>query len=135
MRALLVLLFFVDIQVSSGALILQDKASCFPAEVLLGPCGDSDRASACGAEWMRTGPFDVIDACAAPGNKTSHLAMLLETNSERKADGSAILAFDKSKPRMALLARRMKQAGADKVRHAFRSAVVSRRGSPRYVRH
>ncbi|KAF9977506.1 hypothetical protein BGZ73_005777 [Actinomortierella ambigua] len=43
---------------TSGVLILQDKASCFPAAILAPP-KDSY----------------VIDGCAAPGNKTSQLAM------------------------------------------------------------
>ena len=43
-----------------GSLILQDKASCFPAHVL-----------------KPTPGAHCIDACAAPGNKTSHLAAML----------------------------------------------------------
>jgi 25S rRNA (cytosine2278-C5)-methyltransferase len=46
-----------------GKIILQDKASCFPAYLLLGE------------EDEEVG--DVIDACAAPGNKTTHLASIL----------------------------------------------------------
>ncbi|KAJ8319844.1 hypothetical protein KUTeg_001431 [Tegillarca granosa] len=45
----------------SGEIILQDKASCFPAFILSPPEG------AC-----------VIDCCAAPGNKTSHLASIMQ---------------------------------------------------------
>ncbi|XP_032286704.1 probable 28S rRNA (cytosine-C(5))-methyltransferase isoform X4 [Phoca vitulina] len=45
----------------AGHLILQDKASCLPAALLAPPPG-----------------AHVIDACAAPGNKTSHLAALLK---------------------------------------------------------
>jgi 25S rRNA (cytosine2278-C5)-methyltransferase len=52
-----------DIAYTSGKIILQDKASCFPAAVLAPP--SSNRAC-------------VIDATAAPGNKTSHLSALME---------------------------------------------------------
>ncbi|KAI5128044.1 28S Rrna (Cytosine-C(5))-Methyltransferase [Manis pentadactyla] len=45
----------------AGHLILQDKASCLPAMLLAPPPG-----------------AHVIDACAAPGNKASHLAALLK---------------------------------------------------------
>ncbi len=44
-----------------GLIILQDKASCFPAYLLDPHCAE-------GA---------IVDACAAPGNKTTHLATLL----------------------------------------------------------
>lgn len=46
----------------SGKVILQDKASCFPAIVLSPPATDDTV---------------VIDATAAPGNKTSHLSALM----------------------------------------------------------
>lgn len=46
-----------------GAIILQDKASCFPAYLLVG----HNPGAVVG---------DSIDGCAAPGNKTSHLAAL-----------------------------------------------------------
>ena len=51
--------------VKSGKIILQDKSSCFSALV----CASS-------------GDFrgDYIDACSAPGNKTSHLAALLHAS-------------------------------------------------------
>ncbi|KAJ0403689.1 hypothetical protein P43SY_003801 [Pythium insidiosum] len=88
--------------VKSGKLVLQDKASCFPAFVLHGE--RSDRAGAVG---------DVIDACAAPGNKTSHVAMLLR---QRAPDGeSRVFAFDRSAKRLDLLRRRMRLVGADGV--------------------
>jgi putative methyltransferase len=48
--------------VKEGKIILQDKASCFPAFVLMQK----------GKHWG-----DAIDACAAPGNKTSHLASIM----------------------------------------------------------
>ena len=47
----------------SGRVILQDKASCFPATVL--------------AQDIHEPHGDFIDATAAPGNKTTHLSALL----------------------------------------------------------
>lgn len=54
--------FHSDLHYKAGKIILQDKASCFPAIVLAPP--SSDHAV-------------VIDATAAPGNKTSHLSALM----------------------------------------------------------
>ncbi|CAK4610430.1 hypothetical protein LEN26_006423 [Aphanomyces euteiches] len=87
--------------VTSGRLILQDKASCFPGYILHGERGADDYG-------------DVIDACAAPGNKTSHVAMLVarKTASPRPI---RVFAFDKSATRLDLLKRRMAAAGADKI--------------------
>lgn len=87
--------------VKSGKLVLQDKASCFPAFVLHGEHRDaSERAG------------DVIDACAAPGNKTSHVAMLLHQQDSKKSTKRRVFAFDRSAKRLDLLKRRMKLAGA-----------------------
>jgi hypothetical protein len=55
--------FHDDPSYKSGKIILQDKASCFPAVVLAPPANDN---------------AVVIDATAAPGNKTSHLSALMQ---------------------------------------------------------
>jgi 16S rRNA C967 or C1407 C5-methylase (RsmB/RsmF family) len=55
--------FHDDPTYKSGKIILQDKASCFPAIVLAPPARDN---------------AVVIDATAAPGNKTSHLSALMQ---------------------------------------------------------
>ncbi|PGH03195.1 hypothetical protein GX51_04230 [Blastomyces parvus] len=93
-----------------GRIILQDKASCFPAYLLLG--GDVNR-------WRG----DLMDACAAPGNKTTHLASLLCSGSEHcREDGvglaqqkSKIFACDASHARSKILQRMVTVAGADKM--------------------
>lgn len=91
----------------SGAIILQDKASCFPALLL-------DPASLDGG--------DVVDSCAAPGNKTTHLAALVSSSSSSSGAGGAdnppspprkIFAFEKDKARAATLERMVQLAGAD----------------------
>ncbi|CAI5735126.1 unnamed protein product [Peronospora destructor] len=91
--------------VVSGKIVLQDKASCFPAFVLHGEHTDAKDKQG-----------DVIDACAAPGNKTSHLAMLLQ---QQDGDGEdditrkrRVFAVDRSVKRLELLKRRMELAGA-----------------------
>ncbi|KAK4505741.1 hypothetical protein PRZ48_003706 [Zasmidium cellare] len=73
-----------------GKLILQEKASCFPA-YLLDPMPDEG---------------DVIDACAAPGNKTTHLASLLADS------GSKVTACEKDPERSKTLEKMVKLAGA-----------------------
>ena len=75
-----------------GHLILQDKASCLPA-LALSPSHDSH----------------VIDACAAPGNKTTHLAAIME-------NCGSIEAFDIDASRCATLQRMVSKAGASCVR-------------------
>ncbi|KAH6849793.1 S-adenosyl-L-methionine-dependent methyltransferase [Chaetomium sp. MPI-CAGE-AT-0009] len=81
----------------SGAIILQDKASCFPA-YLLDP---------------RPEDGDIVDACSAPGNKTTHLAGILHERGF--AEGQRILAFEKDKHRAKTLAKMVHAAGSDKV--------------------
>ena len=84
--------------VINGSLILQDKASCFPAYVLRG-------------QETSVISGDTVDACAAPGNKTSHLAMLVHSKNSK----DVIFAFDRSVKRLDLLKKRMKEASADRV--------------------
>ncbi len=85
---------------AEGKIIFQDKASCFPA-YLLNP------VSAKG---------DCIDACAAPGNKTTHLAAILGSMAATSSDQSPskIIACEKDNARSATLAKMVKLAGADK---------------------
>lgn len=80
----------------SGAIILQDKASCFPA-YLLDPQPEEG---------------DSIDGCAAPGNKTTHLAAIIDS---RKGEASppSIHAFERDRKRAETLERMVKTAGSD----------------------
>lgn len=73
---------------TSGSIILQDKASCFPP-IVLNPSEGSY----------------IIDCCAAPGNKTSLMAARINNN-------GMIFAFDKSSKRMETLKSLCKKAGA-----------------------
>lgn len=103
--------FATHARVADGTVVVQDKASCFPSQVLL--------------DTQPTG--DVVDACAAPGNKTSHIAAGLfeqaaawnanNKNKDEKAQRQActVYAFDKNSRRAQLLMRRMAAAGASGV--------------------
>ncbi|KAJ8022151.1 putative 28S rRNA (cytosine-C(5))-methyltransferase [Holothuria leucospilota] len=62
-------------------IILMDKSSCIPAYVLAPPEGS-----------------EVIDSCAAPGNKTNHLGCMMNNTGK-------IYAFDLDKKRAELLSR------------------------------
>lgn len=70
-----------------GKIIIQDKASCFPAFVL-NPEPESH----------------VIDACAAPGNKTSHLSAIMKNTGK-------IYAFDMDQRRLGTLIKLTSRAG------------------------
>lgn len=87
-----------------GDIIFQDKASCFPA-YLLNPSSDD------GA---------VVDACAAPGNKTTHLAAIIDSSTRANGMGSGnhehkVFAFERNKLRTETLRKMVKLAGADSV--------------------
>lgn len=73
--------------VQDGRVILQDKASCLPAHILSPPEGAV-----------------VVDSCAAPGNKTSHMASLM-------GNKGTIYAFDHKEDRIEVLQERMEGAG------------------------
>ncbi|KAF8966986.1 hypothetical protein BGZ46_000275 [Entomortierella lignicola] len=76
---------------TSGVLILQDKASCFPAAILAPPKNAY-----------------VIDGCAAPGNKTSQLAMGM-------GNGGKIIACDLDLRRLNILKRLTTKAGCTNI--------------------
>ncbi|XP_013857167.1 28S rRNA (cytosine-C(5))-methyltransferase [Austrofundulus limnaeus] len=71
----------------AGHIILQDKASCLPAHLLNPPPGSH-----------------VLDACAAPGNKTSHLAAIMKNKGR-------LFAFDLDAKRLATMSTLLLRAG------------------------
>ena len=94
--------------VKDGQLIIQDKASCMPSQILYDAWESLDVGG------------DFIDCCAAPGNKTSHLASLLDSfmkGNKCQGRNSNVFAFDKSKERSVLLQDRMRNAGAANIVH------------------
>ncbi|ORY70060.1 NOL1/NOP2/sun family protein [Pseudomassariella vexata] len=81
----------------TGKIILQDKASCFPA-YLLDPYSEDG---------------DVIDSCAAPGNKTTHLAAIVHSRIPEGEDNhSTVYAFEKDRHRAKTLEKMVQLAGA-----------------------
>jgi putative methyltransferase len=88
----------------NGEIILQDKASCFPAYLLLGDRGPSDA-------WEG----DLVDGCAAPGNKTTHLASLMAKQYKGKRSTQTIFSMDASTLRSRTLQKMVSLAGADSV--------------------
>jgi putative methyltransferase len=100
--------------VQQGRVILQDKSSCFSALAMVHghPGGTSKSLN-----------HDYMDACAAPGNKTSHLAALLYKSckdnnpieNKDKPKGNTrpnpckIFALDRSSSRHSILKQRMMQ--------------------------
>ncbi|KAI8932901.1 hypothetical protein NX059_010378 [Plenodomus lindquistii] len=87
-----------SIAYAKGQIIFQDKASCFPA-YLLDPTPDDG---------------DVIDATAAPGNKTTHLAAIVKSRSEPSQE-QKVIAFERDKGRTTILQKMVKLATTDSV--------------------
>ncbi len=97
----------------NGELILQDKASCLPARLLLTATGSSPSES-------RTESFslgDIVDACAAPGNKTTHIAATFSTSTTWwvEAARSKIFACERDPSRSKTLQAMIDKAGATNV--------------------
>ncbi len=95
--------------IKDGSMIIQDKASCFPTQILFNEYQRSVEERCVDAEEC-----DFIDACAAPGNKTSHLAALLMDKSPNP-NQHAIFAFEKSVNRVKIIQNRMALLAVDDV--------------------
>ncbi|NWS60262.1 NSUN5 methyltransferase, partial [Chunga burmeisteri] len=100
--------FHDNLLYTSGHIILQDKASCLPA-FLLSPAAGSH----------------VIDACAAPGNKTSHLAAILKNKGQ-------IFAFDVDTKRLATMNTMLMRAGVTAFQLAQQDFLAVDPGDPKY---
>lgn len=88
--------FWNDSLYRKGAIILQDKASCLPVVLSNSKSGSN-----------------IIDACAAPGNKTSHIAAVIGNEGK-------ILAVEKDSARFATLQKLMKERGVECVTYENR---------------
>ncbi|KAF2683819.1 hypothetical protein K458DRAFT_478168 [Lentithecium fluviatile CBS 122367] len=81
---------------TSGSIILQDKASCFPAYLL----------------DVKPDDGDVIDGCAAPGNKTTQLAAIV-SEGKTASKHQKVIAFERDKTRAVTLKKMVGLASAD----------------------
>lgn len=81
----------------NGQLILQDKASCFPAYLLAHDASNTT----------------IIDATSAPGNKTTHLASCLWKNRRNDGEVGQVLAYEKDEKRTRTLQKMVKIAAAN----------------------
>lgn len=80
-----------------GKIIIQDRASCFPAHILNPTINDV-----------------IIDGCAAPGNKTTHVASYMfgqNHNRNQAKSNIQIHAFEKDPERAKVLKKMIKIAG------------------------
>jgi putative methyltransferase len=114
---------FVDLTKSeaytSGAIIFQDKASCFPAYIL-DPLPEDG---------------DIIDTCAAPGNKTTHLAAILALHApEIDHHIQTIHAFEKDKTRAETLKKMVTLSGCEDFTkiHAAQDFLKTDPNAPEY---
>ncbi|KAI0635749.1 S-adenosyl-L-methionine-dependent methyltransferase [Trametes polyzona] len=95
---------------TSGKIILQDKASCFPAHVLAPPA--HDRAV-------------VIDATAAPGNKTSHLCAIMKNKGK-------LFAFERDRKRFSTLKTMLSKAHCTNVEAVNADFLTTSPDDPKY---
>jgi 25S rRNA (cytosine2278-C5)-methyltransferase len=94
----------------AGKIILQDKASCFPAHLLL----NSKLKFSLNNDISRDG--DLLDACAAPGNKTSHAASMISIKPsmfmEKAVHKRVVFACERDAKRSLTLQSMLDRAGA-----------------------
>ena len=92
-----------------GLIILQDKASCFPAYLLDADCFD-----------------DCLDTCAAPGNKTTHLAAILhERGRDLIRPETSLDASERDPKRASVLDAMLAKAGASGLVRVHRQDFLS----------
>ncbi|KAG8934770.1 hypothetical protein FRC01_000451 [Tulasnella sp. 417] len=97
-----------DAAYEDGRVILQDKASCFSAAILA-PSPNSI----------------VIDATAAPGNKTTHLSALMDNTGR-------IVAFEKDRKRFTTLEKMVSKAGCKNVETNCQDFLQTQPSDPRF---
>lgn len=112
---------------TTGKIILQDKASCFSAQILSPPALDN---------------AVVLDATAAPGNKTSHLSALMKGKGKVSIRGlhgvrcsidvRQLYAFERDKRRYGTLEMMLKKARCRNVEPVNADFLTTSPDDPRF---
>ncbi|TBU55314.1 S-adenosyl-L-methionine-dependent methyltransferase [Dichomitus squalens] len=104
--------FTEDSLYTSGKIILQDKASCFPAHVLSPPARED---------------AVVIDATSAPGNKASHLCAIMQNKGK-------LYAFERDRKRFSTLKKMLAKAHCNNVEAVNLDFLTVSPNDPKYGR-
>lgn len=102
-------------QYKTGKIIIQDRASCFPATILAANFKQFDKTiiSPAGSQEPSS-TVKLIDACSAPGNKTTHLTALSGCSQKLKPSQMyRINAFERDQRRSQILKKMIGIAGAN----------------------
>lgn len=102
---------------TQGKIILQDAASCWPAWLLLHPLLSQTSAHITIGTGKKRRRFKqsihVLDATAAPGNKTSHLSSMLAQLPDASAyESISLTALERDPQRFKTLVSQLRRAGA-----------------------
>lgn len=98
----------------TGKIIIQDRASCFPATILSANFEEFEKTICVGKKKEDNTTVKLIDACSAPGNKTTHLAALSGSKQSLKPTHMfRINAFERNQRRSQILKKMVGVAGAN----------------------
>lgn len=98
----------------TGKIIIQDRASCFPATILSANFNQFFHTIPKTGQKIDSTTVKLIDACSAPGNKTTHLAALSGSKSSLKqSEMYRINAFERDPRRAQILTKMVTTAGAN----------------------
>jgi putative methyltransferase len=97
-----------DLWYESGAVILQDKASCFPAKVLMEGWEESEGDCLDATYVSIPSDSEILMNRAAPGNKTSYISALM-------GNAGKVHAFERSEGRYKTLEKMLGRAGCSNV--------------------
>lgn len=98
----------------TGQIIIQDRASCFPATILSANFNQFHHTIPKLGQKIDSSVVKLIDACSAPGNKTTHLAALSGSKQTvKQTEMYRINAFERDTRRAQILKKMVATAGAN----------------------